>query len=82
MSKILINGNWIASTQDPFTFVSKIRQIRREGLINQYISVRHVIRKKEILIFSDRGRLMRPLLVVRDHCILLAPGDITPDSTL
>ena len=65
--KVFINGDWYGVTLEPNIFVSKLRNYRRMGLINPYISISWNIQDNEIQIWSDGGRLCRPLYIVENN---------------
>ena len=64
--KIFINGDWYGQTMEPQILVPKLKEYRRNGVINPYISITWNIEQKEIQIYSDSGRLCRPLYIVED----------------
>ena len=62
--RLLINNNWIAMVYDPLTIVKYIRLLRRNGLINVFISISWNILERYINILTESGRCCRPLLIV------------------
>jgi DNA-directed RNA polymerase II subunit RPB2 len=60
-TKVFVNGNWIGNVDDPLTAVSLLRLNRRNGIIPAYTSVSFRIQNKEIVIYTDSGRLIRPI---------------------
>lgn len=65
--KIFLNGDWYGQTFEPHHVVRNLRKLRRIGLINIYVSVAWYIERNEIIIFTDGGRLCRPLYIVKDN---------------
>ncbi len=63
-TKIFVNGDFYGITKEPDVLVSKLRSIRRQGIINIYTSVFWHQMNKEIYINTDGGRLSRPLCIV------------------
>lgn len=63
---IYINNNWIGNIRDTsaFTLVEYLRLLRRNALLNVFISVSFDPRKKIINIFTDAGRCCRPLVII------------------
>jgi DNA-directed RNA polymerase II subunit RPB2 len=61
LTKIFVNGYWVGGVENPIGIVDKIKFYRRNGLIPQFISVKFNIRQNTIIIFTDAGRLCRPL---------------------
>ena len=67
--KIFINGNWdsvikLAYAKDIYVF---LKNKRREGIIDKMTTLLLDINSKEIRIYYDGGRLIRPLLIVDDN---------------
>jgi DNA-directed RNA polymerase II subunit RPB2 len=60
-TKIFINGTWIGLIENPIKFKNIFITNRRLGIIPNTISFSFHIRSKTIQIFSDGGRLIRPL---------------------
>lgn len=63
----MLNGSWIGITDNPTNFVTWIRKLRKNGDIPHEVSIARDTNQKEIKIYTDSGRCMRPLLVVGDH---------------
>jgi DNA-directed RNA polymerase beta subunit len=72
---VLINGMIIDCIDQPTEFVTKIREYRRRGAIGYETSVTHNKSPKgeedEIHILTDRGRIIRPLVIVENGKPLL-----------
>lgn len=62
-----INNNWVGCIEEPLRLVRYMRLLRRNGLINPFVSVAWNIPEKDINIQTDRGRCARPLLVVEKN---------------
>ncbi len=74
--KILINGDWIgvckiAQAQDIY---EGLKKKRRENVIDRHTSIVFDYRTKEIRVYFDGGRLIRPVLIVNENKL-----NITPD---
>ncbi|OTA90419.1 hypothetical protein M434DRAFT_78013 [Hypoxylon sp. CO27-5] len=78
-TKIFLNGSWIGVHQDPKTLVKDIQALRRANQIPAEVSLIRDIRDREFKIFSDAGRVMRPLFVVQQEDI---PDDGIKKGTL
>ena len=63
-SKVFINGDWIGFTDNPGCLVNIIRNGRKKHVINIYISVYWDYLHNAIYIFSDYGRVTRPLIII------------------
>lgn len=62
--KVYINGKWVGCTVNPQYMVTKIQQYRRIGCIPIMTSVSWDIQRSEIHIFTDAGRMCRPLFFI------------------
>lgn len=72
LHKVFINGDWVGCVKDFAGFLAKYRQKRRSGEIHYLTTVSHHITSNEIHLWVDSGRLVRPLLIVRNN--MKAPG--------
>jgi DNA-directed RNA polymerase II subunit RPB2 len=61
MTKIVVNGYWAGVTNNALKIVDDIRFYRRIGLLPLSISVCFDIRQNTINLFTDGGRIMRPI---------------------
>ena len=61
MTKILVNGTLWGATDTPVELINTFKFHRRIALIPVFISIRWHISSNEIHIFTDAGRLCRPL---------------------
>ena len=61
LTKIFVNGYWAGSVQNAIPVVNRIKLFRRLGLIPLHISVCFDIKQNAIMIFTDGGRLCRPI---------------------
>ncbi len=66
-SKVFMNGNWIAVTKSPFELYMVLKKNRENGILDKFTTIYLDFTKKEIAIFSDGGRLIRPLLTVQEN---------------
>ena len=60
-TKIFLNGRWIGATSNPGEIISIIKLHRRNNLIDIYTSIFFDIKRNEISICTDAGRITRPL---------------------
>lgn len=69
LTKILIDGNWIGFTGSPEDFMNLFKSSRSnlQGDIPTSVSINLDFVNKEIRIYTDAGRLMRPLFVVQNN---------------
>ena len=61
MTRVMVNGYWAGSIMDPFDCVQKIKLYRRNALLPIYTSVTFEIKLNTIFIYTDGGRLCRPI---------------------
>ncbi|ANB15047.1 DNA-directed RNA polymerase II core subunit RPB2 [Sugiyamaella lignohabitans] len=62
--RIFVNGVWIGVHRDPSHLVETMKALRRKGDISPEVSIIRDIREKEFRIFTDAGRVYRPLFLV------------------
>ena len=60
-TKVFVNGAWIGVVMNPDEVTLILKTYRRYGLISPFISCNWDIQTSEIFIFTDGGRLCRPL---------------------
>ena len=71
-TKIFVNGCWVGIHRDPDQLMTTLRKLRRQmDIIVSEVSMVRDIRDREIKIFTDAGRISRPLLVVEAQKLLL-----------
>ena len=66
-TKVFVNGTWVGVHQDPKHLVRLVQGLRRKGIIQGEVSLVRDIRDREFKIFSDAGRVMRPLFAVEQE---------------
>ena len=74
--KLYINGTWLGNVADPIKVYNLLKEKKYKGIINIYTSIIFDVRRKEIRVCNDAGRLMRPLLRVRDNKLLVTQAII------
>ena len=65
-SRIHVNGDIFGLHKRPNKLVSQFKRRRRSGRIRPEVSIRHDTENRDVFINTDRGRIMRPLLVLED----------------
>jgi DNA-directed RNA polymerase II subunit RPB2 len=65
--KVFVNGDWYGQSFDPIILVKNLKTLRRNGIINPYISIAWYIQYNEIQIWTDAGRLCRPLYIIDNN---------------
>jgi len=74
--KMFINGTWLGNVADPVEVYNTLKEKKLKGIINIYTSIIFDIRRKEIRVCNDAGRLMRPLLRVCNNKLVVTPAVI------
>ena len=64
---ILLNGRIIGYVKDPTEFVEQFRTLRRSKIFQASITIMHEESLRTIFIYSDDGRILRPLWNLREH---------------
>ena len=75
-SKIFINGSWVGITNNPEVIMKLLVLQRREACISKEISIVNNFMNKEIRIYTDSGRSLRPLFVVEKSRLKITKQDI------
>jgi DNA-directed RNA polymerase II subunit RPB2 len=65
--KVFVNGAWVGISTRPVELYNAFKDKKSKGIINIYTSVVFDIRNKEIRICNDSGRIMRPVLRVKNN---------------
>jgi DNA-directed RNA polymerase beta subunit len=66
-TKVFVNGTWVGSVTRPEETMRLIRLHRRNALIPIYISCRWDIKNNEIHVYTDSGRLCRPIFYIDEE---------------
>ncbi|CAI9273427.1 unnamed protein product [Lactuca saligna] len=64
--KVFVNGDWVGICDDSASLVGDFRSKRRRKEVPYQVEIKRDEKNKEVRIFSDAGRLMRPLLCVEN----------------
>ncbi|XP_043716099.1 DNA-directed RNA polymerases IV and V subunit 2-like [Telopea speciosissima] len=63
-AKVFLNGEWVGSCEDCLSFVADLRAKRRIKEIPPQVEIKCDRAQGEVRIFSDPGRILRPLIIV------------------
>jgi DNA-directed RNA polymerase II subunit RPB2 len=63
-TKIIINGNWIGNINNPIENTYKLQTLKRNGVISIYTTITFSYTDNIISIYTDAGRLMRPIYYI------------------
>ncbi|MEK6900031.1 MAG: DNA-directed RNA polymerase subunit B, partial [Nanoarchaeota archaeon] len=85
MADVYLNSKFVGTTDNPSSFVTEVKDLRRKGSISEEVSVHHDNDANEVHLFSDEGRAQRPLIIVKEgkplltekHIRQLEVGEIT-----
>ena len=66
-TKIFVNGGWMGIHRDPIGLIEYLRLLRLNGLIPLYWSIYWDKENKEVLLWTDAGRLTRPLFYIHKN---------------
>lgn len=69
--KVFVNGCWVGVTDTPMELYLDMKEKKYKGIINIYTSVVFDYKMMEIRICNDAGRMVRPLLRVKDGKALM-----------
>lgn len=69
--KVFINGKWLGFCKDKLNFIDFLNEKKNINYINKYVSIIDDIYTNEIKIYTDGGRMIRPLLKVKDNSLIL-----------
>ena len=69
--RLFVNNNWTGVVKDDhvITIVNYLRLLRRNAIINIFISISCDFKSKTINIYTDGGRVCRPLLIVKNNSV-------------
>jgi DNA-directed RNA polymerase subunit B len=89
-SDIFFNGRFIGTVDNAKSFISKIKELRRKGELPIELSLRYNKLLDNILLSTEVGRVLRPLIIVEDgiskltdeHIRLLSEGSMKWDDLL
>ena len=66
-TKVLVNGNWIGVVVEPIETMDTLKFLRRNGIIPVYTSITFEYAQNELYIYTDGGRLTRPIYYIHNH---------------
>ena len=69
--KIFVNGAWLGISLTPYELFTSFQEKKYKGIINIYTSIIFDYKNREIRICNDAGRLIRPVLRVKNNNVLL-----------
>lgn len=79
--KVFVNGKWSGVSNDPVDLYNDLKMKKSKGIINIYTSIVFKYHTKEIFISNEYGRLLRPLLKVKDNHLLITKKIVNDINT-
>lgn len=76
MSDVYLSGKFVGTVEDGEAFASSMREERRRNAISDNVNVYFNAASNEVHIEAAKGRLRRPLIVVRDGRSMLLPDHV------
>ncbi|MFH0978437.1 MAG: DNA-directed RNA polymerase subunit B [Candidatus Woesearchaeota archaeon] len=76
MSEVFLNGKYVGTIDNPEDFVKQVKAERRKGVLSDSVNVYYNDKIDEVRIESLRGRVRRPLIVVKDGVALITEKHI------
>jgi DNA-directed RNA polymerase beta subunit len=70
-SKIIFNGDWFGCTKNIINLYDIMVQKKKDGVIDRSTSICMDYEDKELRVYFDAGRLIRPLLKVKDNDVII-----------
>lgn len=64
--KVMLNGDWVGVCENSSAFVANLRRKRRKNELPHQTEIKRDEKNQEVRIFSDAGRVLRPLIVVEN----------------
>ncbi|XP_047307059.1 DNA-directed RNA polymerases IV and V subunit 2-like [Impatiens glandulifera] len=64
--KVFLNGNWVGVCKDSVSFTENVRSRRRVNEALHQVEIKRDEKHGEVRIFTDAGRIIRPLMVVKN----------------
>lgn len=77
MTDIIYNGKFLGETENPQEFIWKLKEKRRVNELPLELSIRHQKSRDSIFLTTETGRIIRPLIIVKNSEPLLKPEHIS-----
>ncbi len=75
-AEIYLNGKYIGEAEDPINFIENFKSERRKGSISFNCNVGYDEKANTVLLNSNEGRAVRPLIVVKDGIPMLTENHL------
>jgi len=70
-TKIFLNGDWIGIHRDSKQLFDELKRRRNKGIINPYTSICWDYKNSIIKLYTDGGRLLRPLYKIKNNDLII-----------
>ncbi|PPQ67130.1 hypothetical protein CVT25_005731, partial [Psilocybe cyanescens] len=75
-TKVFVNGVWMGVHRDAANLVKTLKKLRRRDDISPEVSIVRDIREKELRLYTDAGRVCRPLFIVENQQLALQKKNV------
>lgn len=85
ITKVFLNGEWIGMTDNPVDLYEELRTLKQNGIILRTNGITLDYPKGELRIYTESGRLYRPVFTVKNNKLLITDkiiDDICKDTKL
>jgi DNA-directed RNA polymerase II subunit RPB2 len=69
--KVFLNGEWIGTTNKPYDLYTDFKTLKQNSIISNMVGIIYDIERAEIRLYTDTGRLYRPVLSVKNNEVIL-----------
>jgi DNA-directed RNA polymerase beta subunit len=69
--KVFLNGEWIGTTNKPYELYTDFKTLKQNSIISNMVGIIYDIERAEIRLYTDTGRLYRPVLNVKNNEVIL-----------
>lgn len=70
-AKIMVNGEWIGFVKNGYKLIEYLKEKRLHGIIHKFVGISYNRIYNEVRICTDSGRLIRPLLRVKNNKLVI-----------
>jgi DNA-directed RNA polymerase II subunit RPB2 len=70
-TKVFVNGVWMGVHRDPTNLIETLKKLRRKDDVHPEVSIVRDIRERELRLYTDPGRVCRPLFIVEAQQLVL-----------
>ena len=72
-SKIIFNGDWVGCTKSVYKLYTLMLYKRLTNILDRFTSICMDFEEKELKVFYDAGRLIRPLINIKNNLPFITP---------